>query len=70
MSGEGLSRLLSAEWIRATATVIPVLLAMWWVLKLQGHLWRRTVWRGAGMGVRRVGEFPVSDIGLPELPAG
>ncbi|MFT6144269.1 MAG: hypothetical protein ACJATT_004059 [Myxococcota bacterium] len=52
MSGEGLSKMVSAEFIRATVTLIPVLLAMWWVLKLQGMLWRRTVWAAVGVDAR------------------
>ncbi len=54
MSGEGLSKMVSGEFIRATVTLIPVLLAMWWVLKLQGYLWRRTVWTAIGQDARRL----------------
>ena len=46
--------MISGEFIRAIVTVIPVLLAMWWVLKLQGHLWRRTIWTRVGADVRRL----------------
>jgi hypothetical protein len=54
MSGEGMSKMVSGEFIRATVTLIPVLLAMWWVLKLQGYLWRRTVWAAIGRDARRL----------------
>jgi len=46
--------MLSPEWLRALSTAIPVLLALMWVLKLQGHLWRRTVWQNAGNAVTAV----------------
>lgn len=48
MNAEGMARFLSPEWLRALATVIPVLLALWWVLKGQGALWRRSVWSAVG----------------------
>ncbi len=54
MSGEGLSKMVSGEFIRATVTLIPVLLAMWWVLKVQGYLWRRTVWAAISKDARRL----------------
>lgn len=30
------------------ATAIPIGLLAWWILRLVGALWRRTVWRGLG----------------------
>lgn len=54
MSGEGLSKMVSGEFIRALVTFIPVLLAMWWVLKIQGYLWRRTIWAAVGCDARRL----------------
>lgn len=48
MHVEGIARIFSPEWIRTVASGLVVLLAMWWVLKAQGFLWRRTVWQTHG----------------------
>jgi len=34
--------------VQAVATAIPIGLVAWWVLRLVGALWRRTVWHALG----------------------
>jgi hypothetical protein len=38
--------------VRTAATVIPVLLAAWWIARVQGALWRRTLWARLGRELR------------------
>lgn len=52
MNVEGIGRILSPEWLRATLTAIPVLLAAYWIVVAQSALWRRAIWRTLGPDLR------------------
>lgn len=46
-------------------TLVPVLLAAWWLVRLQVGLWRRSAWRDAGGSIRAVAGL----LGAPVRPA-
>ena len=54
MNAEGVGPAITAEWVSALVTGLPILLLAYWLLRIQGALWRSLVWREASTALREL----------------